>query len=327
MPAKKDQVVRTRYVCPTTGRPKFLQTFVKLHASREAAKAFLDKRKKEILAKGKDSSKVEDVEEVKPEVKPDVEEVKPEVITKQVIEVDNIDGERDSDLMNMVIESTPIIDKIFNELVYSPFKLNMNITKTGYSVTILGSTKSGKSYLLERLLKKYVTNQKSICIMSAPNAHNEIYKNYPKDILFTDYYDPKLVKAGALINKKMKNKFPICYVLDDVITAKNDKKLEDAYLTLRNSLVSIIVLIQNIQLLKSTSRSNSNILIFKKFNSPHAVSEYVMKQFLGSLGPFADLRMEDKVTLYMKIMNDGNYNFFVLDTLENTLILCKGTDI
>lgn len=318
MPAKQ-QVVRTRYVCPITGKPKFLQTNLNLHADRKAAKEFLAKKKAEILKKEKEQKTDNTLDT---QANENVEEN-----TKFVIEVDKENGERDSDLMSMVIESTPKIDKIFNELVYSPFKLNVDITKTGYSITILGSTKSGKSYLLERLLKKYVTNQKSICIMSAPNAHNEIYKNYPKDILFTDYYDPKLVKAGALINKKMKNKFPICYVLDDVITAKNDKKLEDAYLTLRNSLVSIIVLIQNIQLLKSTSRSNSNILIFKKFNSPHAVSEYVMKQFLGSLGPFADLPIDQKVTLYMKIMNDGNYNFFVLDTLENTLILCKGTDI
>jgi len=240
-----------------------------------------------------------------------------------VVKQDSMDGKDNLNLMDMAVESSPEIDRIYSELKFSPFNLNMDITDTGFSVTIVGSSKSGKTYLLKRLLEKYVTNKKSICILCAQNVHNNIYRGYPKDVIMTDAYSSTLVKAGARINKKMNNKFPICYVLDDIITVKNDSKLEDAYLTLRNSLVSIIVLIQNIQLLKSTSRSNSNIIIFKKFNNPKAIEEYVMKEYLGNYPPFRDLKMADKVTLYIKIMNDGNYNFFVLDVLDNSLILCN----
>jgi len=321
MPAKKTGVVRTRYIDPVTNTPKFLQTSIAKHANRDAAKKFLDEKKRKILEKA-NKEVFTDVTNVDEDI--DTSGTEPDSMVVGL--ADNEQGE--CNLMSISVESSPIINQIYDNLQFSPFKLDMDITKTGYSVTIFGSSKSGKTYLLEHLLKRYVTNKKSICILAAQNIHNNIYKDYPKDIIKTDAYSPLMVKAGARINKKLNNKFPICYVLDDIITMKNDKKLEDAYLTLRNSLISIIVLIQNIQLLKSTSRSNSNILIFKKFNNPLAIENYVMKEYLANYPPFRDLdKMSMKVSLYMKIMNDGNYNFFVLDVLENTLILCKGTDL
>ena len=314
MPSKNQPVVRTRYICPISGKPKFLQTNLSNHSCKKAAKEFLAEKKKMIL-----SQNVKEVKEVK-----ETGEVKEVEVTKE--EIKDMSNINEVNLMDIPIESSPHIDKIYNELKYSPFKLNMNINEDGHSCTIFGSSKSGKSYLLERLLKKYVT-KKAICILSAQNAHSKIYKNYPKDIIITDSYSPIFIKAGSRINKKSNNKYPMCFVLDDIIDKKSDRGLEDIYLTLRNSMCSIIVLLQNIQLLKSTSRSNSNILIFKKFNNPFAISEYVMKQYLGNYPPFKDLNMSDKVTLYMKIMNDGHYNFFILDVLENTLILCRGTDL
>ena len=317
MPAKKaDAVVRTRYICPITNTPKFLQTKVNMHASRKDAKEFLDRKKKKILENKFDPDSA-DVENIEPE-----EPKEPEMI-----KLDDADGMQSDNLMNIPVESSAEIDRIYESLQFSPFKLNMDITADGHSISIFGSSKSGKTTLLKNLLKKYVTNKKSICVLSAQNAHSKAYKDYPKEIILTDNYSPILVKAAARINKKSNNKYPICFVLDDIIDAKNDRKLEDIYLTLRNSLISIIVLIQNVQLLRSTSRSNSNIVIFKKFNNPKTIEDYVMKEFLGNYPPFRDLRMNDKVNLYFKIMNDGNYNFFVLDVLENTLILCKGTDL
>lgn len=316
MPGRKAKgVVRLQFKDPTTNLTKYLQTDLDRHPNKEAARQFLLEKKRKIIEAGKNKTpeNIEDVDKDKDDKDP------------QMVQADNEGGE--CNLMNIPVESSQMLQDIYDNLTFSPFKLNLDIEDTGHSLTVVGSSKSGKTTLLKSLLDQYITNKKCICVMAAHNMHNKIYKNYHKDIIKTDQYSNILVKAGARINKRLGNKFPFVYVLDDIITMKNDKKLEDCYLTLRNSLVSIIVLIQNIQLLKSTSRSNSNIIIFKKFNNPKAIEDYVMKEYLANYPPFRDLAMKDKVNLYMKIMNDGNYNFFVLDVLENTLILCKGTDL
>jgi len=318
-------VKRLSYRHPLTNEKKFLQTNIAIHGSAEKARKFLEDKRDVIIENLKNG--------VAEQISTKEELERPSLTTSDFKDKDDNKELASSDrqdmtenLMDMPVEATPEIDRIYGELHFSPFHLDMDITKTGYSCTIFGSSKSGKSYLLKHLLDKYISG-KGVSILSAQNIHNDVYSNYPSDLIKTDTYSPILIKASARINKRLNNRYPFTFILDDIIDSKNDSRLESMYLTLRNSKVSIITLLQNVQLLKSTSRSNSNIIIFKKFNNSYTIENYIMKQYIGNYPPFKDLKMSDKVNLYLRIMNDGNYNFFVLDVLNNTLILCKGTDL
>ena len=309
------KVTRLKYTDPKTGHIKWLQTNIEIHGSKDKARKFLEHKRDVLLGKETKTTEPTETTETTETTEP-----------TETTELTRFKISDSSNLMDIPAESTPEIDRIYSELQFSPFKIDMDVTKTGYSVTIFGSSKAGKSYLLKYLLEKYISG-KGIAVLSAQNIHSDIYSDYPKDIIKTDTYSPILIKAAARINKKLNNRYPFTFILDDIIDNKNDSKLESIYLTLRNSKVSVITLLQNVQLMKSTSRSNSNIIIFKKFNNPHTIQEYIMKQYIGGYPPFHDLKMVDKVNLYMKIMNDGNYNLFVLDVLNNSLILCKGTEL
>jgi hypothetical protein len=309
------KVVRLRYIDPESNKAKFLQTNISIHGTREKAKKFLEDKRDVILGKAKAA-----------EPKEQTEPAEPTETTEEVVKINTKEEcSKDTNLMNMTFESSPKLDQIFNNLQFSPFRLDMDITKTGVGLCIYGSGKSGKTFLLRHILDKYVSG-KGCAILMAENIHSSSYSEYPSDIIKTDGYSPALIKAAARINKRLNNRYAFTFILDDIIDKKNDAKLESLYLTLRNCKLSVITLQQCVQNMKSTSRSNSNIHIFKKFNSPITVENYILKHYLGNYPPFKDLSTKDAVALYFKITNT-DYNFFVLDSLNNTLILCRGTDL
>jgi hypothetical protein len=322
------KVVRLRYRDPNTGHDKYLQTNIEIHGTREKAKKYLEDKRDVIVDKLK-QTKVKEPEAKDPEAKDpeakDPETKEPDYSEVSKVELDNGCSPTDFNLMNMKFESSPLLDQIFNNLQFSPFTLDMDINKTGIGICIYGSGKSGKTYLLKHILDKYVSG-KGCAVLMAENIHSDAYSQYPADIIKTDGYSPILIKAAARINKRLNNKYAFTFILDDIIDKKNDAKLESLYLTLRNSKLSCITLQQCVQNMKSTSRSNSNIHIFKKFNSPITVENYILKHYIGNYPPFKDLSTKDAVSLYFRITNT-DYNFFVLDSLNNTLILCRGVDL
>lgn len=299
--------IRTSYKSKTDGKTKYITTKLSLHKSREDAKEFLRKKREDAILREDRYRAIKDGTESG--IKPDEKEKQPE-------NPENPDNPDDYNLMNVKVESTPMIDSIIANLKFSPFKLEVNPDETGSSMVIFGSSKSYKTTLLKRILKEYYSDD-TITLLCAPNVHAKIYKDLPKEIIKSDEYLPDIVKSMYFINKKTDNKYPFVVVLDDVIDKKNDGDLEKLFLTLRNAKISVVVLLQNIQLLKSTSRGNANIVIFRKFNQSNVVEDYVMKHYLANFFPFRDLKMADKVSLYMKVTN--NHDFFVLDVINNTL--------
>ena len=297
--------VKITYKSKINGKVKYLTTSIDKHGGRDQAMTYL----RELKAK----KVIEEREQLKtiPEVK---EESK-----KEEIKEETKDENEEHNFIDRPIETTPQMEEIIRGLKYSPFKLEVDPNETGSTITIFGSSKSYKTTLLKRILKRYYAGDDLITVLSAFNIHSPIYKDLPSNIIKTDSYSSTLVKAMHRINKKTDNKYPFIVVLDDIIDEKNDKNLENLFLTLRNAKISTIILLQHVTLMKSTSRANSNIFIFRKFNSPKVIQNYVMEQFLGGFYPFTDLKMKDKVNLYMKITNE--HDFFVLDPLNNKLTL------
>jgi len=309
--------VRTTYKSPLTGKTKYITTKISIHGTRENAKEYLRNKKDSAIIRETKLKKIEESEKTKEkqpeEIEEEIEEPKGEPETQQKETESEIHN-----LMDVSVKSTPEIDNIIANMKFSKFHLDVNPDETGSSIVIFGSSKSYKTTLLKRILRDYYSED-TITLLSAPNVHAKIYKDLPKEILKTDQYKPEIVKAMYYINKKTDNRYPFVIALDDVIDKKNDGDLEKLFLTLRNAKISVIILLQNIQLLKSTSRGNANIVIFRKFNQANVIEDYVMKMYLQNFYPFRDLKMPDKVSLYMKLTN--NHHFFVLDVINNKLTI------
>jgi hypothetical protein len=306
-------VVRLNYWSKLEKKQKSLQTNLNKHESREKAKEYLKEKRDKALEKEKlimeNTNKTENEQPEENQEQETQPEPEPMINNTQ---------EETNNFMEECVQSTPQIDSIIANLKYSPFKLEVDPHDTGSSITIFGSSKSYKTTILKRILRKYYSKD-TLTILCAQNVHANIYKDLPKEIIKADDYYPSSVMAMYKINKKLDNKYPFVVVLDDIIDKKSDKDLEKLFLTLRNAKISVVVLLQNVQLLKATARGNSNIVIFRKFNQAKAIEEYVMKEYLANFYPFKDLKMSDKICLYMKITN--RHDFFVLDVINNTLTL------
>ena len=308
-------VVRLNYWSKLEKKQKSLQTNLNKHESREKAKQFLIEKRDSNFEKEAKIMYADKKEEITPE--------NPEQQDIITLEPDKKEEET-TNFMNETVDMTPELNNIIANLKYSPFKLEVNPNETGSSITIFGSSKSYKTTILKRILKKYYTKD-TLTLLCAQNVHAKIYDDLPKEINKTDDYYPATVMAMYKVNKKLNNKYPFVVVLDDIVDKKSDKDLEKLYLTLRNAKISVITLLQNVQLLKATARGNSNIVIFRKFNQAKAIEDYVMKEYLANFYPFRDLRMADKINLYMQLTN--KHNFFVLDVINNTLTLHREPEV
>ena len=205
------------------------------------------------------------------------------------------------------------------EIDYTEFTLALpDLSETGHTLVLFGASKSGKTTLLKKILKNpEIADDENIKILISPNIHARIYQDIDKKIIRMSRWDDRLVRALHKIQKKTKNKFQFTVIVDDCITEKNSKKIMELFLTLRNSKISTIMLLQSTTLLNRNSRFNTNNLIFLKNNNDEA-NDQNMRFFLGSYQPFKKLkRMEDKIQLYREITN--NYGFVYLNALDGEM--------
>ncbi len=297
------KAVKVSYWSTREQKTKYLQTNVSRHGSVEKAREYL-----------------EDLKAVKLKEDPMVQGPQSTGVIDPNPSADPSEG---YNLLDQALETNPQLDQIKSEIQYSDFNLEID-PETGLSITLFGASKSYKTYLLKRIIKKYF-DKECIVLLCAQNVHAKIYEDLPSHVIKLDHYSKQLVRVMAEINKKCENYYRFVVILDDIITDKSEKNLEQLYLTLRNSRISVITCLQNIQLLKKTSRGNSNIVIFRKFNQDAPIMDYAMKEYLANFPPFKDLKMTEKVILYR--MFTQNHDYFVLDVLNNTLIVCKEEDI
>ena len=211
-------------------------------------------------------------------------------------------------------------DKINVNIHWTPFHLDVTPLKTGSTLVIFGASKSYKTTQLKQILNKYYNDEKNIMkILMAENIHAEIYDDLLKDVIRIDGWRSKLIKIVHRINKKTANKYPTLFILDDIITEKNDKNILKMFLTLRNAKISTIMLLQSTTLLHPNSRFNSNFFIFKRWNNQQAIKK-VLENFLNGYDPFFGKKQDDQIRIYKKITKDG---FIMLDNINDIITFHK----
>ena len=200
-----------------------------------------------------------------------------------------------------------------------PFKLVMPETKTGgCSILMVGSTRSGKSTALERILDTYF--KKSVGVLFSQSIKANAYKNmnYP-NIAMAGCFIPEIVHDFYSINKEINNHYPFLSIIDDCPTVKNDKEVLKLMTIYRNSGISSITCMQNVGMLNPTCRSNINFVMLFRCNNTEA-SERVIKTFLRGYFP-QGMNYDQKIKLYNDLTAD--YHFLLINNLDGTICRSK----
>lgn len=213
------------------------------------------------------------------------------------------------------------VQNVVQNVVHTPpvtkFKLNIEpLKETGCSTVIFGSSKSGKTTQLKQILKKHYDNNNCITILIADSVHANVYRDLSKKIIKTDKFDRELIQGLHKIQKKTDNKYHFVIVLDDMILDKNDPELLRLILTLRNSKISTVCLLQSPTLLSKNARFNGNNFIFRRTNNAEN-TEQILDMFLGGFPPFYGLSKAEQVKLYRDLTTD--YGYIYLDALNDTV--------
>ena len=187
--------------------------------------------------------------------------------------------------------------------------------KFGTSFMLLGSTKSGKSTMLNYIIKKHF--QKSLNVLMSQSLHADIYNEHRKTMACSPTYIPEVIRTCYLINKNLKpqHQYDFNIILDDVVGAKNDEQMTKLLCLYRNSRISCILSAQSPILLSSVGRNNINHILLGRFNSDDSV-KYAVEKYLRTYFPVG-MRVIDCMRLYRKLTED--HTFFWVNTLEGTV--------
>ena len=189
--------------------------------------------------------------------------------------------------------------------------------KFGKSFLLCGSTRSGKTtmmnYLYEKHFKKHLTT-----IMSN-SLNSDAYDHIKKHAVLTDLYHPEMLKEMYHINHETKNHYEFCVILDDLTNVKNDKEYLRLLTIYRNSRISCIVCAQGISMFNKTARGNINFVILGRLNSDAEV-EKVVKEYCLSYFP-KTMSLVEKITYYRALTN--SHYFLVLNQVDNQFFRTK----
>jgi GTPase SAR1 family protein len=189
--------------------------------------------------------------------------------------------------------------------------------KFGFSILLCGSTRSGKTsmmnYLYDSHFKKHITT-----IMSN-SLQSDAYDHVKRFCILSDLYHGEMLKEMYQINHATENHYQFCIILDDLSHVKNDKEYLRLLTIYRNSRISCIVCAQGISMFNKTARGNINFVILGRLNSDAEV-EKVVREYCLSYFP-RNMNMVEKITYYRKLTDD--HFFLVLDQVNGKFFRTK----
>jgi len=210
--------------------------------------------------------------------------------------------------------------------------------QTGNSIVLLGSSKAGKTTLLNHIYKDYFSSKDAPCFKSgfskdpisvlfSVNVHAKIYQDPAiKGVIKVNKFNKdanEMIKKMKRINCEQRNKFNYLVILDDIIDAKYSGTLNNLILTYRNSNFSSIISLQYPYLLSKSSRSSINQCFFGSFNTDESIVS-VLKSFLGSAFSRLGYHTQDaQVDLYRELTKD--YHFLYYYSRDRVLVRFKLT--
>lgn len=189
--------------------------------------------------------------------------------------------------------------------------------KFGFSILLCGSTRSGKTTMMNFLYQKHF--KKHITTVMSNSLNSDAYDFIKQSAILSDLYHPEMLKEMYQINHATENHYQFCIILDDLTHVKNDKEYLRLLTIYRNSRISCIVCAQGISMFQKTARGNINFVILGRLNSDAEV-EKVVKEYCISYFP-RDINLAEKIAMYRELTDD--HWFLVLDQVNGDFFRTK----
>lgn len=189
--------------------------------------------------------------------------------------------------------------------------------KFGCSMMLCGSTRSGKTTILNHLYNTYF--RKYITTLMSNSLNSDAYDYVKQYAVLSDLYHPEMLKEMYNINHSTENNYKFCIILDDLSHIKNDKEYMRLLTIYRNSRISCIVSAQGISMFNKTCRGNINFVFLGRLNSDAEV-EKVVKEYLLSYFP-RDMNIQEKIQHYRDLTND--HWWIIIDQVNGDVFRTK----
>lgn len=184
--------------------------------------------------------------------------------------------------------------------------------KFGKSFLLCGSTRSGKTTMMNFLYEKYFKKHATIVMSNSLNS--DAYDHIKKHCILSDLYHPEILKEMYTINHETKNHYEFAVILDDLTHVKNDKEYMRLLTIYRNSRISCITSSQGISMFNKTSRGNINFVILGRLNSDAEVEKVVKEYCLSYFPQGAGWNMAKKISYYRALTD--NHFFLVINQVD-----------
>ena len=189
--------------------------------------------------------------------------------------------------------------------------------KFGVSFVLCGSTRSGKTTILNYLYKTYFKDHISVLMSNSLNS--DAYDMLKKSCAISDFYHPEILKEMYKINHATKNHYEFFAIIDDVPDKREDPEMKRLMCIYRNSRISSIVCAQTATMINKMARSNINYVFLGRMNSSSEIERNIKDYLQGHLP--STLKMTEKIKLYKEWTS--NYQWIVLDQINGTMFLTK----
>ena len=189
--------------------------------------------------------------------------------------------------------------------------------KFGVSFVLCGSTRSGKTTILNYLYKTFFKGHISVLMSNSLNS--DAYNLLKKDCVKSDFYHPEILKEMYKINHATKNHYEFFAIIDDVPDKREDPEMKRLMCIYRNSRISSIVCAQTATMINKMARSNINWVFLGRMNSSSEIERNIKDYLQGSLP--TTMKMTEKIAWYKEATS--NYQWIVLDNINGLMFLTK----
>lgn len=189
--------------------------------------------------------------------------------------------------------------------------------KFGCSIILAGSTRSGKTTLLNYLYKKHFKD--FISVLMSNSLQSDAYNMLKKTCAKADFYHPEILKEMYKINHETNNHYKFFAIIDDIPDKREDPEIKRLLTIYRNSRISAIICAQGLTMMNKLARSNINYVFLGRMNSSQEAERNV-KEYLTSYFP-THMKMAEKVNLYKKLTEE--YWWLVIDNINGILFRTK----
>ena len=205
----------------------------------------------------------------------------------------------------------------FNIPVVNAGAIEMPDGKFGVSLMFLGSTRSGKTTLLNYFFKRHFMNHISILMSNSLNS--DAYDFLKKHTIASDFYFPEILKDCYKINHETKNNYEFMAIIDDVPDKREDLEMKRLLTIYRNSRISCMICAQVNTMVNKMARSNINYVFLGRMNSSSEIEKNLKDYLQGHLP--TNWKMTEKIRWYKQTCE--NYTWIVLDQINGLMFLTR----